>query len=170
MKRTFFLMTAAALIAAGCANNDQKTVDTDATVDQMENTTTTTDADAVATVTINGGDDMKFDLSEFKVKAGQTVKITLHHTGKMAKNAMGHNLVILNQGVSLKDFATKAIAASATDYVPTDNASDIVAHTKLLGGGESDTIEFTAPAKGTYEFLCSFPGHSALMKGVMIVE
>lgn len=163
-------MTAAAIIAAGCTNSNQKTVETGATVDHMENTTPVTDAEAVATVTVNAGDEMKFDLSEFKVKAGQTVKLTLHHTGKMSKNAMGHNFVILNHGVSLTDFATKAIGASTTDYVPASSASDIIAHTKLLGGGESDTIEFTAPAKGNYEFLCSFPGHSALMKGVMIVE
>ncbi len=169
MKKSFLMITAAAIMAAGCTSNDQKTTDVGTTVDQTE-TTMDADADAVATITINGGDDMKFDLSEIKVKAGQTVKLTLKHTGTMAKNAMGHNFVLLAQGVDLKDFSSKAIAASTTDYVPAANESDVIAHTKLLGGGESDTIEFTAPAKGTYEFLCSFPGHSALMKGTFIVE
>lgn len=168
MKKSFFLLTAVALFAAGCTSNDQKSQDAEAPVEQTE--VAAEETDNVVEITINAGDDMKFDLSEIRAKEGQTVKVTLHHTGKMAKTAMGHNFVLLGQGVSLKDFATKAIGAAATDYVPADSASDIIAHTKLLGGGESDTIEFTAPAKGSYEFLCSFPGHSALMKGVLIVE
>ncbi|WP_256377550.1 plastocyanin/azurin family copper-binding protein [Pedobacter sp. L105] len=42
--------------------------------------------------------------------------------------------------------------------------------TKLIGGGESDTIMFTINEKGTYDYVCSFPGHSALMKGKLIIE
>jgi azurin len=45
-----------------------------------------------------------------------------------------------------------------------------VAHTKLIGGGESDTINFTITEPGTYDYICSFPGHLALMKGKLIVE
>ena len=40
----------------------------------------------------------------------------------------------------------------------------------MIGGGETDVIEFPAPEKGTYEFLCSFPGHYGMMKGKFIVE
>nr|WP_278022779.1 plastocyanin/azurin family copper-binding protein [Flavobacterium ginsengisoli] len=39
-----------------------------------------------------------------------------------------------------------------------------------MGGGEEDTIEFTIDKKGSYPFICSFPGHVAMMKGVLIVE
>ena len=46
----------------------------------------------------------------------------------------------------------------------------MVAHTKLLGGGESDEITFTAPAAGEYPFICTFPGHFAIMQGVMTVK
>ena len=123
-----------------------------------------------AVFNINAGDDMKFDLHQIKVKEGQKVKITLTHTGKQLKTAMGHNFIILAQGVKVADFSAAAIQAAATDYIPASEAGNIIAHTKLLGGGESDTIEFTAPAKGSYNFLCSFPGHSALMNGKFIVE
>jgi azurin len=34
---------------------------------------------------------------------------------------------------------------------------DVIAHTQKPFGGETTDIEFTAPAKGTYDFLCSFP-------------
>ena len=37
--------------------------------------------------------------------------------------------------------------------------------------GESDTVTFDAPAEpGAYPYLCSFPGHFALMQGVLTVK
>ena len=119
------------------------------------------------TIVINSNDQMRFDKSEIRVKAGEKIKLTLNHTGKLPKNAMGHNFVLLEKGVDMADFAMKAMNAKENQYIP---AKGVIAHTKLIGGGESTTIEFTAPAKGTYEFLCSFPGHYAMMKGKFIVE
>ena len=120
-------------------------------------------------ITINAGDDMKYDLAEIKVKAGQTVKLTLNHTGKLAKEAMGHNWTLLAQGTIVSDFAMKAMQARDTDYIPA-GATEVLVHTKILGGGQSDTIEFAAPPKGVYEFICTFPGHSGMMKGTFYVE
>jgi azurin len=76
---------------------------------------------------------------------------------------------LLAQGTIVSDFATKAMQAKDTDYVPS-GATEVIVHTKLIGGGQSDTIEFPAPAKGVYEFICTFPGHSAIMKGTFYVE
>ena len=121
----------------------------------------------VRTIVINSDDQMRFDTNEIKVKAGEKVKLTLNHTGKLAKNLMGHNFVLLSAGTNVSKFAQAAMNAKDTEYIP---ASGVLAHTKLIGGGESTTIEFTAPAKGTYDFICSFPGHYAMMKGKFIVE
>ena len=112
---------------------------------------------------------MKFNKSEIRVKAGQKVTITLKHVGKLDKKVMGHNLVILKADADLVDFATKATGATNNEYIP-EGTDAVIAHTKLLGGGESDTITFEAPAAGTYNFLCSFPGHFAAMQGKFIVE
>jgi azurin len=87
----------------------------------------------------------------------------------MSKSMMGHNFVLLKKGVVLSKFAQQAIAAKNNDYIP-ENTNDVIAHTKMLGGGESDTITFKAPAKGVYVYVCSFPGHFALMKGVLRVN
>ncbi|OYX28289.1 MAG: azurin [Flavobacteriales bacterium 32-35-8] len=124
----------------------------------------------VTEIVITGDDMMKFDLSEIKVKAGQKVKITLRHKGKMDVNVMGHNFVILKQGVDVAEFGGKAAVARDTKYIPVGSENDIVAHTDLIGGGQTSSVEFDAPEAGTYDFLCSFPGHYALMKGKFIVE
>lgn len=127
----------------------------------------TTDATANV-IELESNDKMQFNKAEIKVKAGQEVTLKLVHTGKMPKEAMGHNFVLLAQGTDLAEFAQKAMAAKATDYIPAGDA--VLAHTKVIGGGESDEITFTAPAVGTYDFICSFPGHYSIMKGKFIVE
>jgi len=126
-------------------------------------------ADAVKVV-VEANDMMQFNLKEIKVPAGSTVALTLKHVGKIAKAAMGHNLVILTAGADVNGFATAAMSAKDEDYLPKAKAASVLAATKLLGGGESDTIVFKAPAAGSYDFLCSFPGHYAIMKGKFIVE
>lgn len=113
-------------------------------------------------------DQMQFTKNELKAPAG-TITLTLTHSGKMEKTVMGHNLVILKPGTDIADFSIKSADARATEFIPESEKSNVIAHTKLLGGGESDTIEFTLE-KGTYDYICSFPGHSSIMKGKLIVE
>ena len=122
-------------------------------------------ADQEVIVTCN--DAMQFDTKEIEVKAGTTVKLTLKNVGKAPKIAMGHNLVILKPGTNLVTWAQKAMAAKETEYIPTEEADKeaVFAHTKLLGPDEEDSITFEVKEAGEYEFLCSFPGHFALMKG-----
>ncbi|SFZ90911.1 azurin [Flaviramulus basaltis] len=126
--------------------------------------------DNVANIVITSNDLMQYNIKEIKAKAGQKVKLTLRHIGKLDINVMGHNVVILKQGVDLSGFAAKAATERDNKYIPKDSQDDIIAHTDLIGGGQVSSIEFDAPEAGTYDFLCSFPGHSGLMKGKFIVE
>lgn len=119
-------------------------------------------------VALASTDLMSYDKQEIRVKAGKKVTLTLRHMGKMAKNVMGHNFVLLKEGTDVAAFATAAMSARDTDYIPESDA--IIANTKIIGGGESVTITFDAPEVGTYDFICSFPGHYAMMKGKFIVE
>ena len=128
---------------------------------------------AVQEVVISGNDTMQFDVKNFEVKAGAKVKLTLKNVGQIPKIAMGHNLVFLKKGVTAIAFGPKLIpaGASATNPIPESLKKDVFAATKLLGPAESDTIEFTAPKEpGSYEYLCTFPGHFALMRGIMTVK
>lgn len=123
-------------------------------------------------VTIEGNDTMQYDKKEFTAKAGDTVKLTFKNVGKLPKAAMGHNVVILTKGTDMTAFATKAMGAAANDYIPQDKETKakILANTKLLGPGEEETITFTAPDAGEYDYICTFPGHFAVMKGKMKIE
>lgn len=118
-------------------------------------------------IVIESNDQMKFDIKEIKVKKGDTIKLTLKHVGQLPKAAMGHNWVLLNADTDMASFAQAAIQARDNDYIPADG---FIIHTDLLGGGEETTIEFEAPEIGEYTFICSFPGHFALMNGKFIVE
>lgn len=120
-------------------------------------------------IVITGNDMMQYNTKEIRVKAGTMVTLTLKHIGKLDKQVMGHNWVLLKQGADLISFASQASSAQESDYIPEDT-EDVIAHTKMLGGGQTDTITFEAPAPGTYQFLCSFPGHFAQMQGTFIVE
>lgn len=121
-------------------------------------------------VTIEATDQMSFSMKEIEVPAGATVKLTLEHVGKMAATAMGHNWVLLAKDMPKEKFAKVAMTAKKDDYIPKKLSKKVIAHTKLLGGGESDTITFEAPEKGSYTFICSFPGHYAMMNGTFVVK
>lgn len=121
-------------------------------------------------IVVEANDNMKYNVKTITVNGGQKVRITLKHVGVMTKDVMGHNLVILKQGVNLNDFAQKSNSAADTDYIPADSADQIVVATKMIGGGEEVTIEFDAPAAGSYDFLCTFPAHYAMMRGKFIVK
>lgn len=123
-------------------------------------------------VTVTGNDTMQFDLKTFEVKAGEKVELTFKNVGKIPKIAMGHNLVVLKKGVSAIAFGQKAMGAgaNATNALPDSVKGDTIAATKLLGPAESETITFTAPEAGDYEYVCTFPGHFAMMRGVMKVK
>jgi azurin len=122
-----------------------------------------------AKIEITGNDQMQFNIKAFEVTEGQKVVLSFKHIGQLPAVAMGHNVVILTAGTAVPAFATKCAPAKDSGYIPQDEESkkEMVAHTKLLGGGEST---FTAPAAGEYPFICSFPGHFAIMQGVMTVK
>ncbi|HZW77171.1 MAG TPA: azurin [Flavobacteriaceae bacterium] len=170
MKKLLVIFVAA--LALSCGDNKKKDETTTRPIgtDRVEDTTPVATDDAVANLSIEGNDQMQFNKKELRVKAGQKVRLTLKHVGKMEKNVMGHNWVLLTQGTDIMEFGQAANTAEESDYIPKDRENQVIAHTRMLGGGESDTIEFDAPAPGTYDFICSFPGHVALMKGKFIVE
>lgn len=122
------------------------------------------------TIRLTGDDLMKYNLNKIEVKEGQKIKLTLTHIGKMPKEAMGHNFVLLKPEITIEAFANEAALAKDNGYIPESQEANIIAHTDMVGGGQSTSIEFDAPAKGSYKFMCSFPAHYVNMQGDFVVN
>ena len=124
----------------------------------------------LSNVTITATPDLKFSPTEFTVKAGSAVRLAFRNPDNLY-----HNLVIVNEG-ALDKIGTKAdMMAGQPDgldknYVPED--PDVLHWTPqiTLGIARSYTLNFFAPEKpGEYPYICAFPGHWRIMRGVMKV-
>ncbi len=125
---------------------------------------------AECATTIEGSDAMQYNLKTITVpKTCKTFTVTLKHTGKLPKTAMGHNWVLAHSADEAGVVADGMKAGAASDYEkPADTR--IIAHTKLIGGGQSDATTFNVAklkAGETYAYFCTFPGHASLMKGTL---
>lgn len=124
------------------------------------------------TVELTGADDMKYNTTTITAKPGEALHIVLKNTGTIPKIAMAHNFVLLALAANVDEFIKAAMGAQPTDYIPADKKAMVLASTKLAGPGETVEVSFKAPAKpGTYNYMCSFPGHYAAgMKGTLVVK
>jgi azurin len=122
-------------------------------------------------IEITANDTMKFSVTAVEAKVGEQLKFVLTNSGTMAKEVMGHNLVLLKAGSDSAAFSAAATVAKATDYIPDALKDQVLGHTELLGPRKSGEFTVTVTAAGEYPFLCSFPAHFAIgMKGVLTVK
>ncbi|MCJ7468202.1 MAG: ThuA domain-containing protein, partial [Maribacter sp.] len=112
--------------------------------------------------------EMKYDLTEFVVKAGQTVELVFENT-----DFMQHNLLILAQGSIEKvgaaaDKLAQDPSGAEKSYIPA--MPEVLHSTAMLNPEQKVVLRFTAPEKpGDYPYICTFPGHWRIMQGVMKV-
>jgi azurin len=127
-------------------------------------------ADKVCKLEIAGTDQMQFDKKELVVAPDCTqVELTLKHTGKLPAQAMGHNWV-LTKTADVAPVASEGMSAGLPNDYLKKGDTRVIAHTKVIGGGQTTAVTFpTAKLKKgeAYTYFCSFPGHSAIMKGTL---
>ena len=111
-----------------------------------------------------------FTKNQFSVKAGKPVKLVFSNP-----DATEHNLLILAKGASVEEVGlaanemAKSPEGAKKHYVPEDER--IIHATKLIKTGRKQTLRFVAPTEpGDYPYVCTFPGHWTIMRGVMKVE
>lgn len=124
-------------------------------------------------VRIEADDMMTFNLKTIRVPADCVqLRVTLAHVGRMPATAMGHNWV-LAETRHHRDLGLAGGRMKLTDaYLPRNDAR-VIAHTPVIGGGQSVDVVFpTARLRkgGDYTFFCSFPGHWSMMKGRLVFE
>ena len=129
---------------------------------------------ATCSVNLEGSDAMKYNVANIDVsKSCKTFTINLKHTGKLARNVMGHNVVVAKSADMAGIDADGMKAGLAADYIKAADAR-VIAHSKVVGGGESTSVVIPVAklsATGApLSFFCSFPGHSALMKGTITLK
>jgi azurin len=112
---------------------------------------------------------LQFSPKEIRVKAGQPVRLLFENP-----DLMQHNLVLVDAGAeeevgALADQMAAKPEGLAKQYVP---ASAKVLHaTPLVNPNSRAELRFNAPLKpGSYPYLCTFPGHWRVMRGVLVVE
>jgi len=126
--------------------------------------------DFTESILLKANDNMRFDKELFRIRAGKKINLIFKNTGAKSAASMTHNVVILKSGVDIADFADIAHNAKTEQYVPSSLDSLIIAHTRLVGGGDSDQVEFIIPKPGIYDFICSFPGHWGTMQGKIVAQ
>lgn len=123
--------------------------------------------------TVDSNDMMQFTSKTIEVdKSCKTFTVELKHIGTLPKNVMGHNLVV-SKAADVQGIATDGMGAGVDkDYLKEGDAR-VIAHTKVIGGGESASLTFDVTkldAAEKYKFFCSFPGHVAMMQGDLILK
>ena len=112
---------------------------------------------------------MQFAPTELRVKAGQPVRLIFENP-----DLMPHNLLIVAPGATeeiglLADEMATAPDGLAKQYIP--GSPHVLHATPLVEPKERAELSFTAPATpGRYPYICTFPGHWRMMRGVLIVE
>ena len=113
---------------------------------------------------------MLYDPKQFEVRAGQPIKLEF-----VNPDAISHNLVIIRPGTeeSVGLEVNRMIAdpkqIEIGQYIPETDA--ILFHTEMVPPNSSETLRFIAPKEpGNYPYICTFPGHWTIMKGVMVVK
>ena len=164
----FIALSLVIILFGACGGSEQGSGTGETKAPEATKTETPSDKPVVE-LTIEGTDNMKYNLSRLEVPAGSRVKLTLKNVGSLPKEAMGHNWTLMESTADIAAYATAAVGAKDNGYQPADKYTDVIIYTKILGPGESETIEFDAPAKGTYKYICTFPGHYLSMQGDFVV-
>jgi azurin len=112
------------------------------------------------------GDLLAFKPDRLSCPSGAAVHLIFHHNGKYVTQE--HNWVLVQPGAADAVAAAGLAAGEAAGYVPHADAR-VLAASPLCGKGQEVSVDFIAPAAGDYPFICTNPGHAAVMHGVLHV-
>jgi azurin len=171
MKPIYVFACALVLLITSCKNSENTQKENKGPLPAAQSTeTTVAGVEKLGysdTILLKAGDDMRFDKDLFRVKAGKKIRLVLNNVSKKSTMSMTHNVVILVSGT---DIADAVRTAKEEQYTPASVAQLIIAHTKMVPGGESDSVDFMIVKPGVYDYICSFPGHWGTMQGKIVAE
>jgi len=115
------------------------------------------------------GNDIAFDQEAIQVPFSKTIKINFVNEAVMDSEIL-HNVAILRPGSY--DSLMKELQASGYDIEKFRNHPNVIAMTKALDPGQSETLSFTPDKPGFYPYVCLMAGHGDMlgMKGILNVK
>ncbi len=111
------------------------------------------------------GDELKYTERSFTVASGSQVTLTLDNVSTTQE----HNWALVKFGTKDDVANAGAVAGPDNGWINPEDPN-VLAKTNLLAPGNSQSITFEAPSAGTYEFICTFPGHNPTMFGDFVVQ
>jgi len=106
------------------------------------------------------GDTLKFDKASLEAKAGSTITVVFQNASTINQ----HNWVLVQSGTKDEVAAAGTEAGAEAHWIPRSD-DRVLAKSGLLEPGGTQGVRFTVPAAGTYQFVCTFPGHNFTMFG-----
>jgi len=106
------------------------------------------------------GDALQFSSGSMSAPAGAEVVVTFNNSS----GVNSHNWALVEAGTKDAVSTDGLAAGQGNNWLPVGD-SRVLGATIVLGPGESGDASFTAPAAGTYQFVCTFPGHNFTMFG-----
>ncbi len=172
MKKLILFALPLAMFFASCGGSQEQpaeeTTNNQEQTEESSSETASTPGEANLTIKVIGNSmaDMAYEPMSASVKAGDKVTLTL--VNENSAEGMLHNWVLVKLG-SGQEVATAGITAGADkSYIPENE--NVLAASGLANPNETIFVEFVAPAAGSYNFICTYPGHFPKMIGKLIVE
>lgn len=168
IKTVCSLLMVATLASCGGNSNEQKTTEKKANAEEVKEDIKK-DQEVIEIKVAAIGESMAeiaYEPQSLNVKAGSKIKLTFENKSSAA--GMLHNFVLVELGVG-QDIATAGIKAGKdNNFVPKDDR--VIFYTEVLDLGETIQVEFDAPKKGSYHYICTYPGHYPKMIGRLNVQ
>ena len=127
-------------------------------------------------------DALKFVFDEANQKKLDQIKqgdsVIFRVTSIASADGMQHNALVINkrdtEGIGVfSDASSSGIDARKNSYVPLwdkQMAKKVLAHSTLIGPGQTKEFVYLAKEKGEKTLICTFPGHWRLMKYDFVVR
>lgn len=165
-KMKLFIYTCSIFLLVACGNSDKgKSTEKKTSIEQKKSVQTEKESAPQETIEINLsaiGESMAeiaFEPKSISIPANSKVNLTFEN--KSSAEGMLHNFVLVELGSGQEISSAGIKAGKANNFVPKDKR--VIVYTKVCEMGEKVSISFNAPPKGSYHYICTYPGHTNMI-------
>ena len=150
-------------LACGGSESLEASVSTETPAEVPQANSAPSDDGSIKITTL--GEQLRFSEKTLTAAPGEVVTVTFINAATNVK----HNWVLVEAGTSSAVAAAGLKAGSENGFVVPDDPN-VIAQTAVISGGGTARVTFTTPGVGTYDFVCTIPGHDRAMFGKFVVS